>query len=150
MSWTWLSRSLRAKLLTAVVVCALVPLAAVGVWLSTSAVRSGELLLRTQLDSAASRAAGVVRQRWTVRKSDLLMLATSAPVREAFAAPGADTAPAYARRAFATMTGISQVAARDKANHVRWALGDSSSVTPALVDPRHDHAAPNDEFMVLQ
>lgn len=111
--------SLQIKLLVAVVVCALVPLAAVGAWLSSSAVRSGELLLHTQLDSAVSRSAAIVQRRWQVRKSDVLMLATSGPVRAALSNPSADTAPEYARRAFATMTGIASVALRDTARRVR-------------------------------
>jgi signal transduction histidine kinase len=122
MNWSSVRRSLQAKLLVAVVVCALVPLAAVGAWLSSSAVRSGELLLRTQLDSAVSRAAATVQRRWQVRKSDVLMLATSAPVRAALTNPTADTAPQYARRAFATMGGIASVALRDGGNRVRWKL----------------------------
>jgi len=124
--------SLQTKLLVAVVVCALVPLAAVGTWLSSSGVRSGELLLRTQLDSAASRSAAIVQQRWAVRKSDVLMLATSAPVRAALTNTSADTAPQYARRAFATMPGIVSVALRGGANRVRWKLerGDVDSSRP--------------------
>ena len=125
--------SLQAKLLIAVVVCALLPLAAVGMWLSSSAVRSGELLLRTQLDSAASRSASVIERRWAIRKSDVLMLATSAPIRAALGSP-ADTAPTYARRAFATMTGISTVVLRDANSRVRWTLGEAAVTAP--VDPR--------------
>ena len=128
-----IANSLQAKLLAAVVVCALIPLAAVGMWLSSSAVRSGELLLRTQLDSAASRSSSVIQRRWTIRKSDVLLLATSAPVREALGSQP-DTAPAYARRAFATMTGISTVVLRDAENRVRWTLGEPAAIT--RVDPR--------------
>ena len=122
MNWARLTRSLQAKLLAAVVVCALVPLAAVGTWLSSSAVRSGELLLRTQLDSAASRSAAIVQQRWGIRKSDVLMLATSGPVRLSLGTRGADTVPVYVRRAFATMSGIASVALRDSAGRVVWSL----------------------------
>ena len=89
-----LRKSLQAKLLVAVVVCALIPLAGVGMWLSSSAVRSGELLLRTQLDSAASRSAEVIQRRWAIRKSDVLLLATSAPVRTSLGSPITDTVPA--------------------------------------------------------
>src|SRR5438309_4339421 len=117
MSWAPLTRSLQAKLLVAVIACVLIPLAAVGMWLSSSAVRSGELLLRAQLDSTASRSAAVIRQRWMLRRSDVLMLATSAPIRVALESASADTAPAYARRAFATMTGIASVSLTDRANH---------------------------------
>jgi signal transduction histidine kinase len=130
---TRVSNSLQAKLLVAVVVCALIPLAGVGMWLSSSAVRSGELLLRTQLDSTASRSASVIERRWTIRKSDVLLLATSAPVRDALGSE-VDTVPAYARRAFATMTGISTVVLRDASNRVRWTLGEPAATTP--VDPR--------------
>jgi signal transduction histidine kinase len=122
MSWTALGRSLQARLLLAVIVCALVPLAAVGMWLSSSAVRSGEQLLRTQLDSASSRAAAVVQQHWQIRKSDVLMLATSGPVRESLLSPSLRTAPDYARRAFATMPGIASVTLKDASNRVHWTL----------------------------
>jgi signal transduction histidine kinase len=128
-----LGNSLQAKLLVAVVVCALIPLAGVGMWLSSSAVRSGELLLRTQLDSSASRSASVIERRWAIRKSDVLLLSTSAPVRVALRSP-TDTAPTYARRAFATMSGISTVVLRDASNRVRWTLGEPPLTV--LPDPR--------------
>jgi len=130
---TRIGNSLQAKLLVAVVVCALIPLAAVGMWLSSSAVRSGELLLQTQLDSAASRSASVIERRWVIRKSDVLLLATSAPVRDALGGQ-ADSIPAYARRAFATMTGIATVVVRDAANRPRWTLGEAP--VNSLADPR--------------
>jgi signal transduction histidine kinase len=148
MNLTWLRHSLRAKLLVAVVVCALIPLAGVGLWLSRSAVRSGRLMLEGQLDSAASRAASVVQQRWQIRKSDVLMLATSAPMRAALADPLADTAPAYARRAFATMRGISSVTAKDASNRVRWTLGEAGSDSP--VDPRRTRGSGDDSFSILR
>jgi len=132
--------SLQTKLLVAVVVCALVPLAAVGAWLSSSAVRSGELLLRMQLDSSASRSAATIQQRWEVRKSDVLMLAASVPVRASLINPSVDTAPEYARRAFATTTGFASVELRDKANRVRWRLEHADPATGSssysMNDPR--------------
>ena len=142
MNWARLTRSLQAKLLAAVVVCALVPLAAVGMWLSSSAVRSGELLLRTQLDSAASRSAAIVQHRWGIRKSDVIMLATSAPVRLSLGTRGADTVPAYVRRAFATMGGISRVALRDSAGRVLWSFPEPR-VDPAG-DPRRVEIGSNE------
>ena len=125
-----LRKSLQAKLLVAVIVCALIPLAGVGMWLSSSAVRSGELLLRTQLDSAASRSAEVIQQRWAIRKSDVLLLASSTPVRTSLGSMNPDTVPEYAHRAFATMPGISRVVLRDTANRVRWTLGDTAAAPP--------------------
>jgi len=150
MNWAWLRKSLQAKLLVAVVVCALLPLAAVGVWLSSSAVRSGEFLLRTQLDSAVSRSAAVVRERWAVRKSDVLMLATSEPVRETLRFPMTDSAPAYARRAFATMTGISLIDVRDATHRVRWSLGDDSLETQWPSAERRGGPASSNAFVPLQ
>jgi len=135
MKFSWLARSLKAKLLVAVVVCALIPLAAVGMWLSSSAVRSGEALLREQLDSAASRSAVGIEHRWALRKSDVLMLATSAPVRAALDSTSADAAPSYARRAFATMSGISSVALRDARNRTRWILGEPNVYGSPFASP---------------
>ena len=110
-------------------------LAAVGSRLSSSAVRSVELLLRKPELAARRRAPPrTVQQRWGIRKSDVLMLATSAPVRASLGKPGADTAPAYARRAFATMSGIASVALRDPAGRVVWSL-PQPRVDPAS-DPR--------------
>jgi len=106
-----------------------------GHWLSSSAVRSGERLLQSQLDSAAARSAAAIRQQWAVRRSDVLMLATSEPVRATLAS-GADTAPPYARRAFATMPGIASVALRDAAGRVRWILGDPAGYVPSAADSR--------------
>ena len=85
-------RSLGAKLVTAVIVCAVLPLAAVGAWLASNAAKSGELLLRTQLDSAAARGSTSLRSKWQHRKSDVLFLAGNAPVRESLR-DGAGTAP---------------------------------------------------------
>lgn len=138
MNWSWLTRSLQLKLLLAVIVCALLPLATVGMWLSWSAVRSGENLLHAQLDSAASRSAAVIQQRWAVRRSDVLMLATNAPVRAELARSSVDTAPTYVRRAFATMTGISSVALRDAAHRLRWRLDEANVYASASADPRRE------------
>ena len=150
MNWAWLQRSLQTRLLVAVVVCALLPLAAVGVWLSTSAIRSGEFLLRTQLDTAVSRSAAVVRGRWAVRKSDVLMLATSEPVRETLRFATTDSVPPYARRAFATMKGISYIEVRDGTNRLRWTLGDDRGETQGLYVVRRGGALSNDAFVPLQ
>jgi signal transduction histidine kinase len=94
-------------------------------WLSTSAVRSGEDLLRAQLDSAADRAAALAQSRWDARQSDVLLLASSVPVRVSLEdATGPDTAPTYARRAFATMPSITNAVALDSRGRERWKLGE--------------------------
>ena len=78
-----LFQSLRFRIMAAVVACAVVPLAAVGLWLTSGAARSGEMLLRSQLDSAVERAATGAEERWRHRRSDVLLLASNEPIRAA-------------------------------------------------------------------
>jgi len=54
---------------------AMLPLALVGLWLTSSAVRSGERLLQTHLEQSADRFTAAVRARWEYRRADLLLIA---------------------------------------------------------------------------
>lgn len=131
MSVALLRRSLQAKILLAVLVCAVIPLAAVGSWLASTASRSGELLLRSQLDSTVARAAVTAKTKFQHRQSDLSLLAGNGPVRATLTAASGDTAPTYARRAFETMPGIMSVVARDVRGRVRWTLGEHPALPEA-------------------
>ena len=131
MSVALLRRSLQAKILLAVIVCAVIPLAAVGSWLTSTASRSGELLLRSQLDSTVARAAVAAKSKFQHRQSDLSLLAGNGPVRATLTAASGDTAPTYARRAFETMPGIMSVLARDARGRVRWTLGEHPALAEA-------------------
>jgi signal transduction histidine kinase len=117
-------RSLRAKILFTVVVCAVLPLAAVGAWLTSTAARSGELLLRSQLDTVAGRLATAAAERWSHRRSDALLLASNEPIRVALRAPspGAEPPP-FLVRAFESMPAVAAVVVRDTAGRVLWSLG---------------------------
>lgn len=121
--------SLQTKLLAAVIVCVVVPLAAVGAWLTSTAPRSGELLLRSRLDSTASRAATIAQTNWRQRRSDVLFLADNEPMRAALRDTIAALAPAFVRRAYETMPSVVRVVVRDRSGRVRWTLGETS---PAL------------------
>jgi len=118
--------SLRTKILLAVILCAVAPLAAVGLWLTSMAPRSGERLLRSQLDSVVDRTASTVRDRWRHRRSDALLLAGNVPIRSALRVDreGADL-PEFVRRAYETMPGIAGMIVTDAKGRTRWTLGQA-------------------------
>jgi signal transduction histidine kinase len=107
-----------------VVVCAVIPLAAVGAWLTSTASRSGALLLRSQLDTVADRLAAAAAERWVHRRSDALLLASNEPLRVALRASKRDSVPpAYLVRAFASTPSITAVVVRDASGRAVWSLG---------------------------
>ncbi len=117
-------RSLRVRILATVLLCAVAPLAGVGIWLTQTAARSGALLLQAQLDSTADRAVVAASERWRHRQSDVSLLAGNEPVRLALGAvPEVVEAPAYLQRAFATMTDVVGAEVRDARGHLRWTFG---------------------------
>jgi HAMP domain-containing protein len=118
--------SLRAKLLGAVVLCAVIPLAAVSVWLTMSVSRAGENLLLAQLDSAVSRAVHSAVTRWEYRQADVALLADNEPVRVALGSTSAqndDEASRFLERAFESMTGVGSAIIRDDRGRPRWLVG---------------------------
>jgi len=133
--------SLQTKLLAAVIVCVVAPLAAVGGWLTSTAPRSGELLLRSRLDSTASRAAAIAQSNWRQRRSDVLFLADNEPMRAALRDSVAALPPAFVRRAYETMPSVVRVVVRDRTGRVRWTLGESTGPSDAPVDQRGVNAS---------
>jgi signal transduction histidine kinase len=120
-----LFQSLRFRIMAAVVACAVVPLAAVGLWLTSGAARSGEMLLRSQLDSAVERASTGAEERWRHRRSDVLLLASNEPIRAALRTPNSAAGPPrFVQRAFETMPNVAAVVVRDARDSVRWTLGE--------------------------
>lgn len=79
MRWT---RSFRTRILLIVVMVAVVPLGLIGLWLTRTAARSGEELLRARLDDALSRTVAQLATRWLQRRSQLLDLAEDPTVRQ--------------------------------------------------------------------
>jgi signal transduction histidine kinase len=69
--------SLRVRILLIVLLASVVPLALVGLWLTGTAVRSGERLLEQRLEQGVSETVAVVTVRWTRIRSALLSLAES-------------------------------------------------------------------------
>ena len=69
--------SLRTQILIIFLGAAIVPLAVVGLWLTRSAMRSGEDLLRSHLTESANRFSAAVTSRWEYRQGDIAMIAGS-------------------------------------------------------------------------
>ena len=74
-------RSLRARFLLVVLVGVLIPLAVVGMWLTRSAARSGESLLRTRLDGALDQVVSEAGTRWVALRSEMLDIADDSAVQ---------------------------------------------------------------------
>lgn len=77
------SLSVRTKLVLIIVIGAMVPLGAVGTWLSGSTRRSAESLLRSRLDSALSHAVTHLGSQWVNYRSVLTDIAEDSAVRRA-------------------------------------------------------------------
>lgn len=78
--------SLRTRLLLAVFGGAILPLALLGLWLTRSSERSGEVLLSRRLDEALGRIAQEMVPPWTRVRSSVLGVAESRDVQEALRA----------------------------------------------------------------
>jgi signal transduction histidine kinase len=84
--------SLRSRLLLVVFGGAILPLALLGLWLTRSAERSGELLLADRLDAALQQLAEQVGPRWARVRGPLLDLAEAPDVRRRLAEDANGTA----------------------------------------------------------
>jgi signal transduction histidine kinase len=121
--------SLRTKFLLIVLAGAVIPLGLIGMWLTRSAARSGEALLRGRLSGALDRGVQEIGARWVRQRSDLLTLVE---------------APAAARpQSFAELGPGAVVAVfRDAADTERWTLGDANGGSDPLVPVTVDVYAP--------
>ena len=141
-------KSIRAKILFAVLACAVLPLACVSAWLMLSVSRAGERLLYAQLDSIASRAAATAQQRWENREAEVTLLADNAPVREALrgeidSGRSADL-ERFFNEALKSMPSVSWAVVNDGDGRRRYAFGvpvsdrrlESGSPTPELIQRR--------------
>jgi signal transduction histidine kinase len=68
------SVGLRTQILAVLLGVAILPLGLLGLWLTSSGVRSGEDLLRDHLNASADRYAAVVRGRWEHRRGDIALV----------------------------------------------------------------------------
>ena len=122
--------SLRARILSIVILGAILPLGLIGWWLSRSAATSAEQRLREQLDSSLVGAATAMDARWVFRDADLQLLASNDVVirmlgRNAQALAATDSAFMSSLESELRPT-ISSVVYHDLNGAVRWTFGTMS------------------------
>lgn len=125
--------SLRAQLLMILLGGAILPLALVGLWLTSSAVRSGEALLRSHLEESADRFAAAASGRWEYRRGDVALVAENEATVRAVTRPtitGEDSA-FLASVANNIAQTIPSVELRDARGTLRWASTPASRATEA-------------------
>ena len=126
--------SLRGKFLLIVLGGAVLPLGLFGLWLTGTAERSAEALLRTRLDSSMGRVVDRVGSRWISERSRLLDFCESPSVqgelREEEPTPGAadrptgDLSPVFAT---SRTRGVTYADLRDVSGATRWTWSTDSS-----------------------
>lgn len=118
--------SLRTRVLLVVLSMAVVPLALIGLWLTRSASRSGQELLRSRLDEALERTVARVGTNWLRQRSDLLFLAEEEAVQRALRGEGdvgVDGPPAALRELFDELpASVLAAAIQDTAGRPLWTL----------------------------
>lgn len=78
--------SFRTRILIVVLTVAVVPMALIGLWLTRSASRSGQELLRSRLEEALDRSVARIGSNWLKQRSDLLFLGEGEEVQRALLA----------------------------------------------------------------
>jgi signal transduction histidine kinase len=148
--------SFRGRFLLVVFFAAVVPLTLIGVWLTRSAVRSGEDLLRSELDQSLEKIAVPVATRWTYRRGDLVLLASNEAARRLLANdPSVPLSPGDARYLEALAASVSQTIPdfeyRDATGGLRWSssppppvdtMGTSGRRPPDAIGDRGQGTAP--------
>ncbi|MFQ5691017.1 MAG: PAS domain-containing sensor histidine kinase [Gemmatimonadota bacterium] len=125
--------SFRARILLVVLVVGVVPLAMLGLWLTRTAPRSGERLLRSRLNQTLDQAVSQVASRWVVHRSEILFLTEDRELHGALRAlQGSDSGesepdppPGLRRRFEALEPGVLAISVHDERGEQVWALGRS-------------------------
>jgi signal transduction histidine kinase len=144
----WRAASLRWKILLTVLVGAVVPLGLIGLWLTSSAERSGETLLRQQLEVTLQGIEQELAPRWVHRRSDLLLLAENDAVQRALRQPPAEALEdeatlRFLREAYAGLqSSVERVLYRDAAGTLRWTLAADPAQVPQLLPSRVEDGWP--------
>jgi signal transduction histidine kinase len=74
-------RSLRGRIVLVVLIGVVIPLAVAGLWLTGSAARSGEALLRARLDGAIDQVVSEAGMRWVALRSEMRDIAKDSAVQ---------------------------------------------------------------------
>ncbi|HEX9631940.1 MAG TPA: ATP-binding protein [Gemmatimonadales bacterium] len=122
-----MTASFRARILLLVLAVAVLPLGLIGLWLTGSAARSGEALLRSRLESALDADARAVELSWLRYRSALLDLSEAPELQGALRAPAGATsrgAPTRVQAGFASLEpAVEGMIIRDRAGRELWRLG---------------------------
>ncbi|MGD8697938.1 MAG: HAMP domain-containing sensor histidine kinase [Gemmatimonadales bacterium] len=127
------SLSLRSKFILIVFGGAVLPLALLGLWLTRTAERSGEELLRARLQTSLSQVIDEVGLRWLSQRSQLLRLAecpaVQSALRDSVTDPEAENAAlAELRTLYAGVDdAVGSAEIVDLSETVRWIVGDDGS-----------------------
>jgi signal transduction histidine kinase len=135
--------SFRARVLLVVLVVAVIPLGLVGVWLTRSAARSGEQILRSRLNEALEETRSQILRRWVEQRSALLFLAEERETQAALYQPSAEAAPPAPLIGLFEALGpaVPRIVVRDSTGADRWTIEretdgggtDLSGAVPALL-----------------
>lgn len=133
--------SIRARFLAVVLVGAVVPLALIGVWLTRSAARAGEELLRGQLEESADRIADAVARHWSFRSGDVELLAHNEVAQRLLADSAQNEFSAVdstwlTQIAAETAPGFTSFEYRDRRGVVRWSTPIRAPDTSSARGPR--------------
>jgi len=129
--------SLRARILSLVLVGVALPLMLVGAWTVRSSSRAAEHLVESQLDSVLERAVATAADRWMERRSDVRLLAENEPIVDAMSEVPNERAslPPFVREAFSGMPRVDSVVFRDADGRARWSLANDASAAASTERP---------------
>ncbi len=120
------SLSLRSKFILIVLCGAVLPLALLGLWLTGTAERSGEELLRARLDTSLGQIVDEIGLRWLSRRSQLLNLAECPAVqgalRETAGAAGAAAQTELRALYLGMEDDVASATVRDESGEERWSV----------------------------
>lgn len=124
--------SVRAKILTIVIVGILVPLTLIGVWTSNQLERAGKDLLRSELNSTLAEVERFIARDWTVRRGELMLLAENSVVPHLITEgrQPTTTEEQFLRDAMAQLgSSVTEVTWTDMSGAARWRLGPNPGGT---------------------
>jgi signal transduction histidine kinase len=141
---TAFGRTLRSYVLSIVLLGALLPLGIIGAWLTRGGVRSGEELLREQLESSLGQVASIAARRWDMRRGDLLFLANNEAALHVLAGNATPADSAFLQQAAGAVDfAIVEFELLDATGLVRWrAHGPSAPVDGVAPDTGSMQAGP--------
>jgi signal transduction histidine kinase len=123
--------SFRTRILLLVLAVAVVPLGLLGLWLTGTAERSGEELLRTRLDEALRETTSQITSRWVRQRFDLLFLTEEASVHQALRAADTPPVPPALQRRFDELDpGVVIVTVLDRDGETIWTLMRTATADP--------------------